>query len=70
MGAARIETDKIFMRNLLQKHGVPGGVLNKSLSSEKECTEWISTYGKDFVVKPKGLTGGKGVKVMGDHFSS
>ncbi len=70
MGAARIETDKIFMRNLLQKHGVPGGVMNKSFSSEKECTEWISTYGKDFVVKPKGLTGGKGVKVMGDHFSS
>ena len=70
MDAARIETDKIFMRNLLQKHGVSGSVVNKSFTSEKECTEWISTYGKDFVVKPRGLTGGKGVKVMGDHFSS
>ncbi|MGC8515628.1 MAG: phosphoribosylamine--glycine ligase [Thermoplasmata archaeon] len=70
MDAARIETDKIFMRNLLQKHGVPGNILNKSFSSEKECTEWISSYGKAFVVKPRGLTGGKGVRVMGDHFSS
>jgi phosphoribosylamine--glycine ligase len=70
MNAARIETDKIFMRNLLEKHGVAGGVLNKSFTSEKECTEWLSSYQKDFVVKPRGLTGGKGVRVMGDHFSS
>ncbi|MCL4451204.1 MAG: phosphoribosylamine--glycine ligase [Candidatus Thermoplasmatota archaeon] len=68
--AARIETDKIFMRNLLQKHGVPGGVENKNFTSEQECKEWISTFGKGFVVKPRGLTGGKGVRVMGDHFSS
>jgi phosphoribosylamine--glycine ligase len=70
MNAARIETDKIFMRDLLQKHGVPGGLVYRSFTSEKECTEWISSYQEDFVVKPRGLTGGKGVRVMGDHFSS
>ena len=68
--AARIETDKIFMRNLLQKHGVSGEVANRDFTSEQECTEWVSTYGKGFVVKPRGLTGGKGVRVMGDHFFS
>jgi len=68
--AARIETDKIFMRDMLSRHRIPGNIENQSFESEADCRKWISSYDGEFVVKPRGLTGGKGVKVMGDHFSS
>lgn len=44
-------------------------IKNYHIEDEKELEEIISRYSSDnFVVKPEGLTGGKGVKVGGIHF--
>ncbi len=68
--AARIETSKSFMRDLLSFYGIGGDVSFKAFTDTNEMRSWISDLGREFVVKPVGLTGGKGVKVMGDHFST
>ncbi|HLB71483.1 MAG TPA: phosphoribosylamine--glycine ligase [Candidatus Methanoperedens sp.] len=66
--AAQIEFDKAWTRNFMKKYnikGLPGfRVFRKG---ESGSDEYIDELG-DVVIKPAGLTGGKGVKVMGDHF--
>lgn len=66
--AAMIETSKEFMRGLLQKHGIGDEVRNRTFTDPAELRDWIGKLDSEFVVKPVGLTGGKGVRVMGDHF--
>jgi phosphoribosylamine---glycine ligase len=70
--AARIEWDKPFMRELV------AGV-DPSLNPFHRMTNgwnlsfWMRVFqdrGIPVVVKPTGLTGGKGVKVMGPHFDT
>lgn len=68
---ARIETHKSFSRRLLQKYAKdanPKYTIARSIDAVKkfEKKNGIS----NMVVKPDGLTGGKGVKVFGDHFNS
>jgi len=66
---ARLETSKAFTRNLLEKYGIPGNPRFRVFSS----TEGIESYMRELgavVVKPDGLTGGKGVMVEGDHFET
>ncbi|MCD4674150.1 MAG: phosphoribosylamine--glycine ligase [Anaerolineaceae bacterium] len=61
---AQIESDKHFMRRLLAKV-VPWGSPDWQLvHSRKEAEEFIKKVG-EVAVKPTGLTGGKGVQVMG-----
>ncbi|MEW5996803.1 MAG: phosphoribosylamine--glycine ligase [Candidatus Micrarchaeota archaeon] len=67
--AARIEWDKGYARTLLQKHGIPGLPAFRIAKSESDASSFISEFG-DVVVKPVGLTGGKGVRVMGEHLNS
>jgi phosphoribosylamine--glycine ligase len=68
---AQIEGSKIFMRNLLEKYKIRSNVKGKSFSSMMGVEEYIDELGEEnLVVKPDGLTGGKGVKVYGDHLSS
>ena len=64
---ARLETSKSFTRNLLDKYGIAGNPEFRVFSS----MDGIEAYMKGLdsvVVKPDGLTGGKGVMVQGDHF--
>ncbi|TXT61825.1 MAG: Phosphoribosylamine--glycine ligase [Promethearchaeota archaeon] len=69
--AAQIEGSKIFMRNLLEKYHIKSNVKGKSFDSMKGVEAYINEMGeKNVVVKPDGLTGGKGVKVYGDHLFS
>ena len=68
--AARIETSKTFMRELLEKHKIPGNLGFASFSNAKETGKHIKGVNYDIVVKPVGLTGGKGVKVQGEHLHS
>ncbi|WP_324736705.1 phosphoribosylamine--glycine ligase [Thermococcus sp. SY098] len=63
--AARLETNKAFARALMEKHKIPGRKLFKVFDDVKEMERWIDEFGKPVVVKPLGLTGGKGVKVVG-----
>jgi phosphoribosylamine--glycine ligase len=67
--AARIETDKEWMRNLLTKHNIPGQLQHHSFTDPKEAHRFIDELDAQVAIKPIGLTGGKGVHVAGDHFN-
>ncbi len=67
--AARIETDKEWMRNLVEKHKIPGQLKYGSFSEVEKAKEFIEELNGEVAIKPIGLTGGKGVKVAGDHFN-
>lgn len=68
--AARIETDKHFMRSILDKHNVPGQIKNLTTSSVEAALEFCEEMKWKVAIKPIGLTAGKGVKVWGDHLSN
>lgn len=66
--AARIETSKHFMRGLLTEYGIPGNIAYNVFSDAVEAASFLrANADREFAVKPLGLTGGKGVKVMGIH---
>jgi phosphoribosylamine---glycine ligase len=67
--AARIETDKAFMRNLFVKYKISGSLAYGTFDTVKDAALFIDDFGEDLVVKPVGLTGGKGVKIMGEHLA-
>jgi len=64
--AAEIETSKSFMRNLMKKHNIPGDVECKVFDNADDAKDFVEKMG-DVVVKPVGLTGGKGVKIVGEQ---
>ncbi len=68
--AAIIEGSKEFMRELMKKHGIEGFVDYYVFDSPEKVEEFLKDYDKPFVIKPVGVTGGKGVRVMGDHFQT
>ena len=68
--AAIIEGSKEFMRDLMKKHNIEGMVDYYVFNDPKKVEEFLNNYNKPFVVKPVGITGGKGVWVMGDHFKT
>ncbi|MDP8011945.1 MAG: phosphoribosylamine--glycine ligase [Thermoplasmata archaeon] len=68
--AAQIETSKRFMRYIMDKYKIPGNVKNAYFDDFYKIREYIQKLEYEFVVKPVGLTGGKGVKVQGDHFKT
>ncbi len=67
--AARIETDKEWMRWLLSKHSIPGQLKHQSFTDPREAAAFIQDLDAQVALKPIGLTGGKGVQVAGDHFN-
>ncbi|MFX1256835.1 MAG: phosphoribosylamine--glycine ligase [Promethearchaeota archaeon] len=69
--AAQLEGSKIFMRYLLEKFKIKSNVKSKKFNSIEGVESYIKDMGEEnIVVKPDGLTGGKGVKVYGDHLLS
>ncbi len=71
--AARIEWDKIYSIGMMQKVCPEFTPFYKVVSRVEELEDAISEFesrGLDIVVKPQGLTGGKGVKVMPEHLST
>jgi len=68
--AAKIETDKAFMRDLLDRHNIPGQISHLVTSSLDDAKTFCKKLDWKVVIKPIGLTSGKGVKVWGDHFQS
>lgn len=68
--AARIETSKSFMRELVEKHGIAGNLSFASFDNAEDAEAYLRTVDHEIVVKPVGLTGGKGVKVQGEHLHS
>jgi phosphoribosylamine--glycine ligase len=64
---ARIETDKAFQRRFMEEEDIPGCPDFQTFDDMDAACEHIDEYDGDLVVKPAGLTGGKGVRVMGDQ---
>jgi phosphoribosylamine--glycine ligase len=68
---AEIEWNKAFARSLLAEVAPEAVPLLRVVRDERDLAEAIASFGSTpVVVKPSGLTGGKGVKVMGPHLSS
>src|SRR5437867_5148228 len=66
---ARLESSKAFTRDLLSKYHIPGNPRYQVFHSINGIHEYLDELGS-YVVKPDGLTGGKGVKLSGAHLFS
>ena len=66
---SRLETSKSFTRDLVRKYNIPGNPRYATFTSLEGIAEFLEQL-PGVVVKPDGLTGGKGVKVQGDHFQT
>jgi phosphoribosylamine--glycine ligase len=66
---ARVESSKAFTRDLLVRHGIPGNPEHRIFRDLRGLDAYLRELG-EFVVKPDGLTAGKGVKVSGSHLFS
>lgn len=65
--AARLETDKAFCRDMMEKHGIPGCPGYRVFHDPAAACEYIDACEGDLAIKPIGLTGGKGVRIMGEQ---
>jgi len=68
--AARIETDKAYQREFMTEEAIPGCPDYAVFDDTAAACEYVDAYDGDLAVKPAGLTGGKGVKVIGDQVTA
>ena len=68
---AKLEWSKTYALDVVEKLAPEMIIKNFHISSLEELDNAMDNYSdENFVVKPEGLTGGKGVKVGGEHFLS
>lgn len=67
---AKIEMSKLFARSLMKRHNIPGQIEYFATNDISALNDYIIDSDGELVLKPIGLTAGKGVKVMGDHLLS
>lgn len=68
---AKIEWSKTYALDVVQELAPEMIIKNFEVTSLKELEDASNAYSdENFVVKPEGLTGGKGVKVGGVHFTT
>ncbi len=65
---ACIEFDKAWARDFMRDNNIDGCPAYKVFKTDEGLKEFIEELG-DVAVKPAGLTGGKGVKIMGDQLT-
>jgi phosphoribosylamine--glycine ligase len=65
--AARIETDKAFCRELMDLYHIEGNPKYRVFFSPDDAADFIRDHNGDLAIKPIGLTGGKGVRIMGEQ---
>ena len=66
---AKVEWSKTYALEIVEKLAPEMIIKNKSVATLEQLDEVMKNYEDDsFVVKPEGLTGGKGVKVGSIHF--
>jgi len=69
--AAKIETSKSFARRIIQDTVPEANPEYSIVRSLDDLRKFENTIGvENIVVKPDGLTGGKGVKIFGEHLHS
>ncbi|CCQ36980.1 phosphoribosylamine--glycine ligase [Natronomonas moolapensis 8.8.11] len=67
---ARIETDKAFQREFMAEESIPGCPDFATFEAAEAAAEYIREHDGDLAIKPRGLTGGKGVRVIGDQITA
>lgn len=67
---ARLESSKQFARELLARHAIPVSPRTVPVAHVDEVDRRIADFPEPFVVKPVGLTAGKGVWVQGIDFQT
>ncbi len=67
---SRLESDKLFVRNFMRRHGLNMTPDFRSFHDLKGALDCIDNTDRDFAVKPAGVTEGDGVKVMGIQLHS
>jgi phosphoribosylamine--glycine ligase len=67
---ARIETDKAFQREFMRDNDIPGCPAFETFEDAAAAAEYVTDVEGDVAVKPRGLTGGKGVRVTGDQVTT
>jgi phosphoribosylamine---glycine ligase len=67
---AKIEMSKLFARDLMKRHNIPGQIEYFATKDISKLEDYIANSDEELVLKPIGLTAGKGVKVMGEHLLS
>ena len=65
---AQLESSKVFCRELLARHGIEGQPRFVVVRTPEEVDRAVAAFAGPFVVKPSGLTAGKGVWVQGADF--
>jgi phosphoribosylamine--glycine ligase len=68
---ARVEWDKFYLREIIDEIDPKYNPINFMATDSVEVSDAIEEFsdgGIEVVIKPRNLTGGKGVKVMGKHF--
>ncbi|MFO7872029.1 MAG: phosphoribosylamine--glycine ligase [Candidatus Undinarchaeales archaeon] len=65
--AARLEADKAFCRSLMEEYVPTGHPEFAVCNTKSDIKNALKKFNTEVVVKPAGLTGGKGVKVQGIH---
>lgn len=66
--AAEIETSKQYLRTLMDEYKIPGIIPYKVAKKIEDAASFVKEHGfENVVVKPDGLTGGKGVKIGGEQ---
>lgn len=71
--AARIEWDKFYLRKLIDDIAPEYNPINFMAQTKDDvhaAIEHFESQDTQIAIKPRGLTGGKGVKVMGKHFDT
>jgi phosphoribosylamine--glycine ligase len=66
--ASRIEWDKSYMRSMHEKYNIGGSPKHEIVKTMEDALRVIKDY-EYVAIKPLGLTGGKGVRISGDHFT-
>lgn len=66
---AQLESSKAFTRNLLAEYGIPGNPEFQVFRRVDGIKIYLERLG-EYVIKPDGLTGGKGVKISNAHLFS
>jgi len=66
---ARLEWSKAFARSFLRDHGIEGNPEFSICRSLEEVRRFVGGH-PEVAVKPDVLTGGKGVKITGEHLNS
>ncbi len=66
--AARIETDKSFMRKLFEDYEIEGSLVYKVFDNSEDVSKFLDEFDRDVVVKPVGLSRGRGIKILSNIF--